>query len=248
MSGSTNPEERTDETERCCACMKGEGLICPDDCCVHDSGRVEPDPIDPRTDQAKQFDCDHHWISIHQPDFPEPIYWVQVCSQCGEINAADLALELAPLAAELVGLRAELQTARAQVHGAKRINDDLAAQSSRDSANLLRLRAEVTDLRQQAQRLRANANLWRLKAELEADNANDIGRGLAQAAEIVLDVLGAGEQTEPQPTMSRRYDELLTETGTPHDHREYVPGCFRCDLSQDELGVAGLTVDKEGQQ
>lgn len=32
------------------------------------------------------------------------------------------------------------------------------------------------------------------------------------------------------------FDGLLRDrgSGVPHDHREYVPGCFRCDLSRDE--------------
>ena len=25
------------------------------------------------------------------------------------------------------------------------------------------------------------------------------------------------------------------QLGVPHDHRDHVPGCFRCDLSADEL-------------
>lgn len=49
----------------------------------------------PPTDQAADRPiCEHHWISHHQPDFPEPIYWVSICSQCGDINAADLAEQI----------------------------------------------------------------------------------------------------------------------------------------------------------
>lgn len=44
--------------------------------------------------------CEHHWISKHQPDFPHPIYWVDVCSLCGNINGERLAEELRSVAAE----------------------------------------------------------------------------------------------------------------------------------------------------
>ena len=39
-------------------------------------------------------DCEHQWVSKHQPDFPEPIYWVGVCSLCGRIDGQMLADQL----------------------------------------------------------------------------------------------------------------------------------------------------------
>ena len=47
-------------------------------------------------DIAKVARCDHYWVSKHQPDFPEPIYWVDVCNLCGAVNAAGLAEQLRP--------------------------------------------------------------------------------------------------------------------------------------------------------
>src|ERR1035437_2182690 len=41
--------------------------------------------------------CEHHWVSRHQPDFPPPIRFVRVCSQCGDIDGDDLARELSTL-------------------------------------------------------------------------------------------------------------------------------------------------------
>lgn len=35
-------------------------------------------------------------------------------------------------------------------------------------------------------------------------------------------------------TAIERISEAIN-TGTPHDHRTIVPGCFRCDLSRDEM-------------
>jgi hypothetical protein len=52
--------------------------------------------------------CDHHWISRHQPDFPDPIYWVTHCSQCGRVSGDQLREELAPLLAERDAARAAL--------------------------------------------------------------------------------------------------------------------------------------------
>lgn len=34
--------------------------------------------------------------------------------------------------------------------------------------------------------------------------------------------------------------------GTPHDLTEYVPGCFRCDLSRDEVTLADVMVADQG--
>jgi hypothetical protein len=33
--------------------------------------------------------------------------------------------------------------------------------------------------------------------------------------------------------------------GAPHDHREYVEGCFRCDLSRSEIAVEMATETPE---
>ena len=50
-------------------------------------------------------DCEHHWVSRHQPDFPEPIYWIDTCSLCERISGERLAEEIAPLRAENETLR-----------------------------------------------------------------------------------------------------------------------------------------------
>lgn len=32
---------------------------------------------------------------------------------------------------------------------------------------------------------------------------------------------------------------------TPHLHREFVPGCYRCDLSRDELDPIGAVIEAQ---
>lgn len=32
-----------------------------------------------------QLTCDHHYISYHQNDFPDGIYWVRICDLCRHI-------------------------------------------------------------------------------------------------------------------------------------------------------------------
>lgn len=44
-------------------------------------------------DQAASPDCDHHWISHHNPNLGL-IRWVQTCSLCREVNWADLKEEI----------------------------------------------------------------------------------------------------------------------------------------------------------
>jgi hypothetical protein len=43
---------------------------------------------------AALAECSHHWISIHQPDFPPEVYWVRQCSMCRRIDGADLAAQM----------------------------------------------------------------------------------------------------------------------------------------------------------
>lgn len=45
------------------------------------------------SDQAAQdVPCEHHWVSIHQPDLP--IYYVDQCSQCHKFNAVRMRQEI----------------------------------------------------------------------------------------------------------------------------------------------------------
>lgn len=60
------------------------------------------------TEQAS-VSCEHHWISVHQPDFPEGIYWVQICSLCEYVNGEQLAKDVAAAQEES---RAEIERLR----------------------------------------------------------------------------------------------------------------------------------------
>lgn len=55
---------------------------------------VPPQPTDEQIADAPWKSCEHHWIAAHQPDFPDGIYWVSRCSQCGHYNGSDLAEQL----------------------------------------------------------------------------------------------------------------------------------------------------------
>jgi hypothetical protein len=38
--------------------------------------------------RAESADCEHHFVSIHQPGMP--VYWIRQCSLCRAFDAADL--------------------------------------------------------------------------------------------------------------------------------------------------------------
>lgn len=42
---------------------------------------------------------------------------------------------------------------------------------------------------------------------------------------------------EDGPEMVLMPKGMMVFKGTPHTHGEYVPGCFRCDLSRHEEGT-----------
>jgi len=35
---------------------------------------------------------------------------------------------------------------------------------------------------------------------------------------------------------------------TAHDHAEYVPGCYRCEMTKDELGVTADATPTKGNE
>jgi hypothetical protein len=45
--------------------------------------------------------CDHHYVSIHQSDFPSELYWIRQCSLCRRIDGEDLARSLSDAEAAL---------------------------------------------------------------------------------------------------------------------------------------------------
>jgi hypothetical protein len=47
--------------------------------------------------EAQAMTCDHHWISAHQPDFPDAVYWIDRCSLCGTYNGERLSEQLVEL-------------------------------------------------------------------------------------------------------------------------------------------------------
>lgn len=118
----------------------------------------------------------------------------------------------------------------------------------------VRLRAEVTDLRQQLAKAAAHpfkgANdtdaSMLIEAAKRAEGGYAVGGSNTQATtgrvlRAVAAILGAAEQTEPQPAapLSDRVKEAINDIAdmTAADHRALAAHCAR---------VAGLTVDKEG--
>lgn len=59
------------------------------------------EPSQPADGPAQIPECDHHWISAHQPDFPPAVYWVRYCSICHRIDGSDLTEQVDRLVAEL---------------------------------------------------------------------------------------------------------------------------------------------------
>ena len=61
-------------------------------------------------------------------------------------------------------------------------------------------------------------------------------------SEIVVDLLAHLQRAVDQAREQRKAG------GTPHDHTEFVEGCFRCDLNRGEIGLASPAADDAGRQ
>lgn len=75
-------------------------------------------------DHFSQFsareDCEHHWVSSHQPDFPREIYWIEQCSLCDRFNGAALKKSVEGMLARIDRLEHEL-LARGLGHAVARL-------------------------------------------------------------------------------------------------------------------------------
>lgn len=57
-----------------------------------DGGIMDPRWDHVESDATAKPPCEHHWMSIHQPDLP--IYWIEQCLFCREFNAERMVQEL----------------------------------------------------------------------------------------------------------------------------------------------------------